>query len=389
MKVNDHLLNLSDSYLFSAIGQKVKEYRLKNPDCKIISLGIGDVTRPLVDEVVRSMEEAVAEMAAASTFRGYGDEQGYLFLRQAICGYYAKKNVCLHEDEVFISDGAKSDLGNILDIFSEDNTVLIPDPSYPVYADSNMMAGRNIVSAKGNIENGFLPLPDPEIRPDLIYLCSPSNPTGAVYTREELKLWVEYALSNSAVILFDAAYEAFVHDPSLPTSIYQVEGAKECAIEFCSLSKTAGFSGVRCGYTVVPQELVRDGVSLNRLWLRRQTTKFNGVSYIVQRGAAAVFTDAGLAQVKENIAYYMENARLIAQKLDQLGIWHVGGENAPYIWLKCPDSMSSWDYFEYLLSSFQIVGTPGAGFGAQGEGFFRFSSFGSRENILEAMARLS
>ena len=389
MRVNEHILNLPDQYLFSLIGQKVKAHCSKNPEREVISLGIGDVTRPLVDEVIRGLQDAVAEMAVASTFRGYGDEQGYPFLRQAVCSYYAKKNVSLSEDEIFISDGAKSDLGNILDIFPREITVLIPNPVYPAYVDANIMAGQRIIYLEGKMENGFLPLPDPRVQADLIYLCSPNNPTGAVYTKGHLEKWVDFARMHSAVILFDAAYEAFVQDDTLPTSIYQIDGAKECAVEFCSLSKTAGFSGVRCGYTAVPEQLVRDGVSLNKLWRRRQTTKSNGVSYIVQRGAAAVFSNSGLAQIQKNIAYYMENARIIAHRLDVLAIWYVGGENAPYIWLKCPDSMSSWDYFEHLLSSFQIVGIPGVGFGSQGEGFLRLSSFGRRGDIVEAMHRLS
>ena len=389
MRVNEHILNLPDQYLFSLIGQKVKAHCSKNPEREVISLGIGDVTRPLVDEVIRGLQDAVAEMAVASTFRGYGDEQGYPFLRQAVCSYYAKKNVSLGEDEIFVSDGAKSDLGNILDIFPREITVLIPNPVYPAYVDANIMAGQRIIYLEGNMENGFLPMPDPRVQADLIYLCSPNNPTGAVYTKGHLEKWVDFARMHSAVILFDAAYEAFVQDDTLPTSIYQIDGAKECAVEFCSLSKTAGFSGVRCGYTAVPEQLVRDGVSLNKLWRRRQTTKSNGVSYIVQRGASAVFSNSGLAQIQKNIAYYMENARIIAHRLDELAIWYVGGENAPYIWLKCPDSMSSWDYFEHLLSSFQIVGIPGVGFGSQGEGFLRLSSFGRRGDIVEAMHRLS
>lgn len=389
MKINENYLKLKDSYLFSTIARKVKEYSEKNPDKHIIRLGIGDVTLPLVPTVISAMQKAVAEMGNADTFRGYGEEQGYSFLRQAICGYYAKKGVELREDEIFVSDGAKSDLGNILDIFSTDNTVLIPDPVYPVYVDTNIMAGRKIIYINGNTENVFLPLPDRNIKADIIYLCSPNNPTGAVYNKEQLKIWIDYALENNAIILFDSAYEIFVQDKALPTSIYQIEGAKRCAIEFCSLSKTAGFTGTRCGYTAVPHELVRDGATLNKLWLRRQTTKFNGVPYIVQRGAEAVFSEEGLAQISKNISYYLENARIISDKLAKIGIWFTGGQNSPYIWLECPNKLSSWGFFDYLLEKANVVGTPGAGFGVNGEGFFRLSAFGCKENVIKAMERLS
>ena len=388
MKINENYQNLTDNYLFATIAQKVRTHEAKNPAAKIIRLGIGDVTLPLAPAVVAAMSKAAAEMSEAATFRGYGDYEGYPFLRQAVCGYYQEKGVSLGEDEVFISDGAKSDIGNILDIFSGDNTVMIPDPVYPVYVDTNIMAGRRIVYLKGNRANGFLPLPDNDKRTDIIYLCSPNNPTGAVYDRAKLQLWVDYALRNEAVILFDSAYEAFVRDNSLPTSIYQIDGASECAIEFCSLSKTAGFTGTRCGYTVVPQSLKRGGVSLNELWLRRQSTKFNGVPYIVQRGAEAVFGAEGRAQTGEAIAYYLANARLMMDALDGLGIWYCGGENAPYIWLRCPEGRSSWQYFDFLLSEAGVVGTPGAGFGAGGEGYLRLSAFGERDDVAEAMRRL-
>jgi len=387
MKINDNYLKLKDSYLFSLIAQKVNEHTKTFPDKEIIRLGIGDVTLPLVPAIVDAMQKAVLEMGNANTFKGYGEEQGYSFLRKAICSYYDKKAVLLNEDEVFISDGAKSDLGNILDIFSIDNTVMIPDPVYPVYVDTNIMAGRRIIYINGNIENTFLSLPDEKIKADIIYLCSPNNPTGAVYNKDELKLWVDYALENKAVILFDSAYEIFIRDKKLPTSIYQIEGAKECAIEFCSLSKTAGFTGTRCAYTVIPHELIRNGIALNKLWLRRQTTKFNGVPYIVQRGAEAVFSDDGLSQIKDSIDYYLENARIIADTLIELNIWFTGGKNSPYIWLKCPDEMSSWDFFDFLLDKAGIVGTPGAGFGSNGEGFSRLSAFGSRENVIAATQR--
>jgi len=388
MNINQNFLSLQDSYLFSLIARKVKEYKEQNPGKEVIRLGIGDVTLPLVPAVIDAMKKAVLEMGSADTFRGYGEEQGYGFLRKAVCGYYAKKGVLLDETEVFISDGAKSDLGNILDLFDANNVALIPDPVYPVYVDTNIMAGREIRFINGNIENSFLPLPDPALKGDIVYICSPNNPTGAVYTKEQLKIWVDWAIKNDAVILFDSAYEAFIQDGDLPTSIYQISGAKQCAIEFCSFSKTAGFTGVRCGYTVVPHELVRNRISLNKLWLRRQTTKFNGVSYIVQRGAEAVFTEEGLKQTRENIRYYLENARIIADTLTELGIWFTGGKNSPYIWLKCPGSMSSWEFFDVLLKKYGIVGTPGSGFGENGEGFFRLTAFGDRESILKAMDRI-
>lgn len=389
MKICPGFLNLKDRYLFTLIAQKVREYEEQNPKQEIIRLGIGDVTLPLSSVVVSAMQQAVGEMGRAETFRGYGDEQGYGFLRQAVCRYYASKGVELAYTEVFIGDGAKSDLGNILDIFAQENTVLIQDPAYPVYVDTNTMAGRQIQYLAGTVQNDFLPLPSPDLEADIVYICSPNNPTGAVYSRGQLQQWVDWALEREAVILFDSAYEAFIQDPGLPTSIYEIEGAKRCAIEICSLSKTAGFSGVRCGHTVVPHELVRVGVSLNELWLRRQTTKFNGVSYIVQRAAAAVFTDDGLQQAQENIKYYMENARLISAALEELGLWFTGGRNAPYIWLQCPGCMGSWEFFDYLLQEYGIVGTPGAGFGQQGEGFFRFTAFGRREDVLKAIERLS
>jgi LL-diaminopimelate aminotransferase len=388
MNINKNFLLLQDSYLFYNISKKVNEFAAKNPDKNIIRLGIGDVTLPLVPAVTQAMQKAVSEMGAKETFKGYGEYQGYAFLQKAVAKYYLTKNVTLSEDEIFISEGAKNDLGNILDIFSADNTVLIPDPVYPVYVDTNIMAGRKIVYINGNAENNFLPLPDKNIKADIIYLCSPNNPTGAVYNSSQLKMWVDYALENDAVILFDSAYEIFVQDKTLPTSIYQIEGAKKCAIEICSLSKTAGFTGTRCGYTVIPQDLIRGGVSVKELWLRRQTTKFNGVCYIVQRGAEAVFSEEGFAQIKENISYYMENARIISETLTRLGIWFTGRHNSPYIWLKCPNNLSSWQFFDYLLEKANIVGTPGAGFGANGEGFFRLTAFCDRENAVKAMERL-
>jgi LL-diaminopimelate aminotransferase len=388
MNINKNYLNLNDSYLFSLIAKKVNEYKQQNPEKEIISLGIGDVTLPLTPAVINRMSKAVSEMGSTASFKGYGEEQGYGFLRRAVSGYYEQKGVGLNEKEIFISDGAKSDLGNILDIFDVNNTVIIPDPVYPVYVDTNIMAGRKIIFIDGNVENSFLPMPDEELYGDIVYLCSPNNPTGAVYTKEQLNIWVDWALEKEAVILFDSAYEAFIQDSDLPTSIYQIDGAKNCAIEFCSLSKTAGFTGTRCGYTVVPKELERNGTSLNKLWLRRQTTKFNGVPYIVQKGAEAVFSKEGLAQIKDNIDYYLENARIITDTLNQSGIWYTGGNNSPYIWLKCPENMSSWGFFDILLSKYNIVGTPGVGFGNNGEGFFRLTAFASRDNVNKAMNRI-
>ena len=388
MNINKNYLNLEASYLFSTIAKKVSEYSEANPDKNIIRLGIGDVTLPLCNAVVNAMKSAVEEMGVQETFRGYGPEQGYDFLKSAIRDYYAKHNVGLELDEIFISDGAKSDLGNILDILGTDNKVMVQDPVYPVYVDTNIMAGRKIVYSDSNESNGFLPMPDENVKADIIYLCSPNNPTGAVYTKEQLAEWIKYARKNNALILFDSAYEAFISDKTLPRSIFEIEGAKECAIEFCSFSKTAGFTGTRCGYTVVPNALVYDDTKLNKLWLRRQTTKFNGVPYIVQKGAAAVFTEEGQKEIMKNIGYYKENAKIITDALDKLGIWYTGGTNSPYIWLKCPNNMKSWEFFDYLLNNVQIVGTPGSGFGNNGEGYFRLTSFGSREKTVEAMDRL-
>ncbi|MCL2556532.1 MAG: LL-diaminopimelate aminotransferase [Firmicutes bacterium] len=386
MKLNNQHQKLKENYLFSNIAKKVNEFNKYNSHVKLIKLGIGDVTRPLVPSVIKAMQEAVLHMGDASTFKGYGLEQGYLFLREAIKNYYLIKGAKICEDEIFISDGAKSDIGNILDLFDKNNIVLIPDPVYPAYLDTNIMAGQNVIFLKAAESNEFLPMPDKNIKADIIYLCSPNNPTGAVYTKDQLKIWVDYAIKNAAVILFDSAYEAFIDDKNLPTSIMQIEGAKKCAIEFCSFSKTAGFTGVRCGYTVVPKELKREGQSLNKMWLRRQSTKFNGVSYIVQKGAEAVFSQKGQKQIKENIDYYKQNAKIICDCLNQLDIYHCGGINAPYVWLKC--GMDSWEFFDFLLNNAAIIGTPGAGFGEMGEGYFRLSAFSTRDSTIEAMNRL-
>lgn len=386
--LNSNYGNLKESYLFSDIARRVSEFSEKNPDRRIIKMGIGDVTRPLCKAVTEALKKASDEMGTAEGFHGYGPEQGYAFLRDAVRDYYKKYGVSVDSNEIFISDGAKSDVGNILDIFSRSTTVLVPDPVYPVYVDTNTMDGRKISYMNATEQNDFLPLPEEGINADLIYLCSPNNPTGAVYNRAQLREWVNFANRNGSVILFDSAYESFVSDESLPHSIFEIEGAKSCAIEFCSLSKTAGFTGTRCGYTVICDELVRDGKKLSKLWLRRQTTKFNGVSYIVQRGAEAVFTEEGQRQIHENIAAYKKNAALMAETLTELSIPFTGGLNSPYIWMQCPNGMDSWTFFDYLLNETGIVGTPGSGFGKNGEGFFRLTAFSTYENTAEAMKLL-
>ena len=390
MKINKHYLDVKDSYLFAETGRKIAEYKSAHPDANVIKLSIGDVTRPLCPAVIEALSQPAEDMGRKETFHGYGPDAqayGYEFLKSGIKDYYSRRGVILADAEIFISDGAKSDLGNILDLFERSNAALIPDPVYPAYVDVNIMDGRKVNYIDANGQNGFLPLPDQSIDADIIYLCSPNNPTGAVYNHEQLKAWVDYALSRDAIILFDAAYEAFV-EGDLPRSIYEIEGARKCAIEICSLSKTAGFTGTRCGYTIIPLELKREGVSINKLWLRRQTTKFNGVSYIVQKGAAAVFSAQGQRQIAENISYYKQNARIIADCLRSKNIWFTGGENSPYIWMRCPNNMGSWEFFDYLLENAQIAGTPGEGFGKNGEGYFRLTAFGSHESTLEAAERL-
>lgn len=390
--LNENYQNLEESYLFAEIARRVSKYEEAHPDQKIIRLGIGDVTKPLTKKAIAALHEAVDMQAVSETFKGYGPEKGYEFLRNAISAYYKRNGADVDPDTIFISDGAKSDTGNITDLFAKDNVVLVPDPVYPVYVDTNIMDGRKIVYINGTAENNFLPMPDPSIKADLIYLCSPNNPTGACYDKEQLKCWIDYARSNQAVILFDAAYEAFVSQPGLPHSIYEIEGAKECAIEFCSLSKTAGFTGTRCSYTVIPKELVftaSNGVemSLHAMWNRRHSTKFNGTPYIVQYAAAAVFTEEGMAECQANIDYYRENARIISQVLDQKKIPYTGGVNSPYIWFECPKGMESWEFFDYLLENAQVVGTPGAGFGENGKNYFRLTAFGQHESTKEAMKR--
>lgn len=391
-KLNENYLNLKESYLFSEIAHRVAAYTASNPDKKVIRLGIGDVTLPIGSSIIKALHEGVDAQASSSTFKGYGPEQGYDFIRDAIVAYYAENGVTISPKEVFVSDGAKSDTGNITDLFAQDNVILIPDPVYPVYVDTNIMNGRNITYMNATAENSFLPMPDKNFHADIVYLCSPNNPTGAAYNHAQLKEWVDYALQNNALLLYDSAYECFITDKTLPRSIFAIEGAKKCAVEFCSLSKTAGFTGTRCGYTIVPEDLkftASDGreMSVNAMWNRRQTTKFNSVSYIIQKGAAQVFSKEGMAECRANIQYYQENARIIASCMEKKGIRYFGGINSPYIWFECPMGMESWEFFDYMLNKIQVVGTPGAGFGSNGKNYFRLTAFGSRENTIEAMQR--
>ena len=402
--LNENYLKLPGSYLFAEIARRVNHFKEENPEADIIRLGIGDVTRPLPQASIEAMHKAVDEMAAADTFRGYGPEQGYAFLVEKIIAHdYASRGIQLGTDEVFVSDGSKSDVANIQEIFSRDCTVAITDPVYPVYLDTNVMAGRtgtlqedgrfaNVTYLPCNAENNFIPS-FPKERVDMIYLCCPNNPTGTTLSKSELKKWVDYAKANKSIILFDSAYESYIREADIPHSIYEIEGAKEVAIEFRSFSKTAGFTGTRCAYTVVPKELMAytksgEAHSLNPLWNRRHTTKFNGVPYIIQRGAEAIFSEAGQAQVQETIDYYMENARIIREGLQKMGLSVFGGVNAPYIWLKTPAGIDSWGFFDKLLNEANIVGTPGAGFGPSGEGYFRLTSFGTRENTIRAIERI-
>ncbi|MGN1409812.1 MAG: LL-diaminopimelate aminotransferase [Eubacteriales bacterium] len=392
IRVNENYKNLAESYLFSETGRRVREYAAAHPDKKVIKLSIGDVTRPLAPAVVKAMCKASEEMGDSSTFRGYPPEYGYDFLREKIAAHYEKiGGVKLSSSEIFVSDGAKSDLGNIVDILG-DNLVLIPDPVYPVYVDSNVMSGHKIELIPSTPENNFAPTPEyipdsAKNQPAVIYLCSPNNPTGAVYTYDELGKWVSYAKSTGSLIIFDSAYEAYIHG-DLPHTIYEISGADECAVEICSFSKSSGFTGTRCGWTVVPEKLEAGGLKLNKLWARRQATKFNGVSYPVQRAAEAALSDEGLAESMESVEYYMGNAKLIADVLREKGIYFTGGVSSPYIWMKVPDGMDSWGFFDYLLNELQIAGTPGAGFGKYGEGFFRLTSFGTREATVEACERM-
>lgn len=391
--INSNFLNLSENYLFSEIARRVNAYKQANPDKDVISLGIGDVTLPLADAVVEEMKQASTEMGKAETFKGYGPEKGYDFLVNEIARQdYNDRGVDISAGEIFISDGAKSDCGNIGDIFSVDSVTLVSEPAYPVYVDSSIMSGRPVKFVKCSAENGFMPEP-PDFSADLIFLCSPNNPTGSVMGRELLKKWVDYALKNNAVIIFDSAYEAYISDDTLPHTIYEIEGAKKCAIEIRSFSKTAGFTGVRCGYTVVPLELTGkdengNEVSLNKLWNRRQSTKFNGASYISERAAHAVYSSEGRAQCRNLVSYYMNNAKVIKKAVDELGWQSTGGDNSPYIWLKCPSGMTSWEFFDKLLTEANVVGTPGSGFGQAGEGWFRLTSFGNADRTVEAVNRI-
>lgn len=395
-KLNENYQNVKDSYLFAEIARRVKVYEETHPEkaADIIRLGIGDVTLPLTKSVIEALHEAVDSQAVSETFKGYGPEQGYAFAQEAIADYYARNGVEVKVSDIFISDGAKSDTGNITELFAKDNVVLVPDPVYPVYVDTNTMDGKNIIYMNGTKENDFLPMPDENVKADIIYLCSPNNPTGACYNKEQLEAWVSYALKNDAVILYDSAYEAFITDPTLPRSIYAIEGAKKCAIEFCSLSKTAGFTGTRFSYTVVPEELVfetsnGETLSLHNMWNRRQCTKFNGTPYIIQYAGAKVFTEEGMKECQENIGYYRENEHMIAETLEKKGISFTGGVNSPYIWFECPKGMESWEFFDYLLENAQIVGTPGEGFGENGKNYFRLTSFGKHEKTKEAMERFN
>lgn len=398
--MNENYRKLPGSYLFSEIARRTEAFAAAHPDADLIRMGIGDVTRPLVPAVTEAMHAAVDDLACAETFHGYGPEQGYAFLREAIAEHdFAARGVAIEPDEIFISDGAKSDCGNIGDIFATDNVIAVCDPVYPVYVDSNAMAGRagdydvqaerwtNIHYMPTTAENGFCPAL-PETPADIIYLCSPNNPTGTVLTFDQLQAWVDYANEHDAVIMFDAAYERFITEEGIPHSIYEVPGAETCAIEFRSFSKTAGFTGARCGYTVVPKALVRDGQSLNDLWNRRQCTKFNGASYVIQRGAAAVYTPEGERQVDETIAYYRENARLIKEGLEAAGYTVYGAVNSPYIWCKTPEGTGSWEFFDRLLNEAAIITTPGAGFGPAGEGYIRLTAFGNRADAERAMERI-
>ena len=385
---NMRYVELKDSYLFNTIYKKTDEYLTAHPGKQVLRMGVGDVSLPLCDAVIKALHEAVDDQAKAATFHGYMPEAGAPFLRKAIAGYYAEKGVTVAENEIFISSGACDDLGDILELFDQNNTVMVIEPAYPEYVDTNILGGRKIVHLSSNEENGFLPEPDESIKADILYICSPNNPTGAVFNRLQLQAWIDFANKNGAVILFDAAYEIFIEDNDLPHSIYELDRADTCAIEICSLSKTAGFTGTRLGYTVVPQNLVRGGMNLNAMWSRNRETRTNGVSYILQKGAAAVFTPEGQAQIHKNIRLYLENASYFTNALNDAGIWYCGGQNSPYIWMKCPDGMSGWEFFDYLLNEIQVVGIPGDGFGECGKGYFRFSAFGNPDDTKEAANRL-
>ena len=388
LKPNTHYAELKDTYLFNTIYRKTNEYLAANPDKKILRMGVGDVSLPLCDAVIKALHNAVDDQANAATFHGYMPEVGDATLRKAIEGYYKEMGATVTEKEIFISSGACDDLGDILELFDKDNTVMVIEPAYPEYVDTNILGGRKIIHLASGEENGFLPQPSKEAEADILYICSPNNPTGAVYSRDQLQTWVDFANEIGAVILFDAAYEIFIEQENIPHSIYELDGADRCAIEICSLSKTAGFTGTRLGYTVVPLGLVRGGMNLNEMWSRNRETRTNGVSYILQKGALAVFTPEGQRQIRENLRVYKENASCFMEALDAAGIWYCGGKNSPYIWMKCPDGMSGWEFFDHLLKEIQVVGIPGDGFGECGKGYFRFSTFGRPEETKEAADRL-
>lgn len=388
LKPNIRYRELKDSYLFNTIYRKTNEYLAEHPDQKVLRMGVGDVSLPLCDAVIKALHRAVDDQAQASTFHGYMPEVGDASLRKAIAAHYRRVGTAVAEDEIFISSGACDDLGDILELFDQDNTVMVIEPAYPEYVDTNILAGRWIIHLRSGEDNGFLPEPCEEATADILYLCSPNNPTGAAFSRNQLQAWVDFANEIGAVILFDAAYEIFIENDSIPRSIYELDGADRCAIEICSLSKTAGFTGTRLGYTIVPKKLVRGGMNLNAMWSRNRETRTNGVSYILQKGALAVFSSEGQRQIRENLRVYKENAASFMTALDAAGIWYTGGRNSPYIWMKCPNGMSGWEFFDYLLQEIQVVGIPGEGFGECGKGYFRFSTFGKPEETREAANRL-
>lgn len=383
-----HYTELKDTYLFNTIYRKTDEYLAAHSGEHVLKLGVGDVSYPLCKKVIEALHEAVDDQSRIETFHGYMPEHGAMFLREAIAKYYSGWNVDMTTDEVFVSSGACDDLGDLLEMFDRDNTVLVIEPAYPEYVDTNLLYGRKVIHLPAGEGDGFLPLPDESIDADIIYICSPNNPTGSAYTREKLKKWVDYANKKDAVILYDAAYEIFIEEDDVPHSIYEIEGADTCAVEVCSFSKTAGFTGTRVGYTIVPSKLERMGVNLNALWSRNRETRTNGISYILQKGASAVFTPEGQKQIYESISVYKKNAKVIMDALDKCGFWYVGGKNSPYVWMKCPNNMGSWEFFDYLLNELQIVGTPGVGFGSCGEGFLRLSAFGDPDDTKEAAKRI-
>ena len=388
MKPNMHYTELKDTYLFNTIYRKTDEYLAAHPGERVLKLGVGDVSYPLCKKVIEARHEAVDDQSRIETFHGYMPEHGAMFLREAIAKYYSGWDVDMTTDEVFVSSGACDDLGDLLEMFDRDNTVLVIEPAYPEYVDTNLLYGRKVIHLPAGEGDGFLPLPDESIDADIIYICSPNNPTGSAYTREKLKKWVDYANKKDAVILYDAAYEIFIEEDDVPHSIYEIEGADTCAVEVCSFSKTAGFTGTRVGYTIVPSKLERMGVNLNALWSRNRETRTNGISYILQKGASAVFTPEGQEQIHESISVYKKNAKVIMDAIDKCGFWYVGGKNSPYVWMKCPNNMGSWEFFDYLLNKLQIVGTPGVGFGSCGEGFLRLSAFGDPDDTQEAAKRI-